>query len=52
MCQFICMIYFVLYIQAKAKLDWSNKYGMKSRGLALKQIRLFGLQILKVNILY
>ncbi|XP_786429.4 slowpoke-binding protein isoform X1 [Strongylocentrotus purpuratus] len=32
---------------AKAKLDWSNKYGMKSRGLALKQIRLFGLQILK-----
>lgn len=31
----------------KPKHDWSNKYSMQCRGLPLKQIRLFGLQILK-----
>ncbi|XP_054751787.2 slowpoke-binding protein-like isoform X1 [Lytechinus pictus] len=31
----------------KPRHEWSSKYTMQSRGLALKQIRLFGLQILK-----
>ncbi|XP_071509567.1 slowpoke-binding protein-like [Diadema antillarum] len=34
----------------KPRHNWSEKYGMQSRGLALKQIKLFGLQILKAVI--